>query len=840
MKTRTGNHTRKKDGVRDERVEYVGERKPNVMARSLARAATIIRKIANMMIPLPRRETWILSLEALLREQLKSSVQNRSPDDYNAQTEDEPPQQDTAALFVPSVDRSVPFPRPCTGANYEKHQSVISIPAPLHAHTSARSPETLSLSPVSTYHGDGFGELDPDGNGELRYVGLGSTATIVDRCAGLRRHIDEGLHRKGHSPGETFLTSPHTSATSSIHSDRVAALLPNDATVQQLFRSYFKQLAFAFPVITESDVRASYDKIRTKGDVDISVAAVVFSLLIAATPMANAELRQHSGETVRPISPNAATAMYDRALELTEKATRVKSSRFKNLHNVVIAYALQALYLAETGSQAEAWMTVGRAIRKGQDLGLHRSPNRLQIDPQARNQRIHLWWSLYILEAQLCTALGRPLSIDDADCDVEKPTEPLCGANGQTTAGFIALIELQKVLRGILKTINPIQNARRWTDIQNYQQIRTKVSEHHTALQIWAKDQLPPEIKMATSGLLMTKRYIFLSCFSTALLLLYRCFMPQPHKASALDPPQVQRTCSRYATSYIQGSADFLHHVPLYHYFIFHGQNLFVSASVLLQCVRHSQDAEFVRSALKDVGTATMQLRIMENEYTGALRSRAVIDEYVDITLNMQRGLYTKGVCNFSCQVDRNLNLQPTVAAVVTTNQKKDDSLQSTNNTPVVTGQETGADGRIGLKRKQCHGDEFISHQKDGRTSQIWALDNQSFPAPNSFWKGDGLTVASGTLLDSAGAGIGSGTPRQEYQVFKGPTDSDFSEYFFTMPGNTRTPQLSDFDDLAGTFSELPEFPEHPMLDSELGAGFLSLRSDSVFTSLTNDIQISE
>lgn len=151
----------------------------------------------------------------------------------------------------------------------------------------------------------------------------------------------------------------------------MAALLPNDATVQQLFRSYFKQLAFAFPVITESDVRASYDKIRTKGDVDISVAAVVFSLLIAATPMANAELRQHSGETVRPISPNAATAMYDRALELTEKATRVKSSRFKNLHNVVIAYALQALYLAETGSQAEAWMTVGRAIRKGQDLGLH-------------------------------------------------------------------------------------------------------------------------------------------------------------------------------------------------------------------------------------------------------------------------------------------------------------------------------------------------------------------------------------------------------------------------------------------------------------------------------------
>jgi hypothetical protein len=36
----------------------------------------------------------------------------------------------------------------------------------------------------------------------------------------------------------------------------------------------------------------------------------------------------------------------------------------------VIALGLLSLYLAQTGSQAEAWVMIGKAIRLGQNIGL--------------------------------------------------------------------------------------------------------------------------------------------------------------------------------------------------------------------------------------------------------------------------------------------------------------------------------------------------------------------------------------------------------------------------------------------------------------------------------------
>ncbi|KAH8726001.1 hypothetical protein GQ44DRAFT_197574 [Phaeosphaeriaceae sp. PMI808] len=53
------------------------------------------------------------------------------------------------------------------------------------------------------------------------------------------------------------------------------------------------------------------------------------------------------------------------------------------------------------GSQAEAWIMVGRAIRLGQDIGLHRSPKWRRLPPnQCENRRL-VWWRLYLLDRHL-------------------------------------------------------------------------------------------------------------------------------------------------------------------------------------------------------------------------------------------------------------------------------------------------------------------------------------------------------------------------------------------------------------------------------------------------------
>ncbi|KAL9571913.1 hypothetical protein ACKAV7_003902 [Fusarium commune] len=501
----------------------------------------------------------VTSMERILRQQLVAGRVDSSPGDetWSQRNIAEPTNRSPVMnMVVVSGDLGVVQEASESPDIFEAHvqslRSAASVVEMRQSPTSDTGIANPSVTSHESYHADGFRELDPDAHRDL---------------------------------------------------SRPEPIQDSDDLVRRLLHAYFRQLAFAFPVITEDEVYNMYHHVLEDKDREISTSAVVLSVLSAATPLVIAEQTQNIRSTDQIITLDSAVALYDRAVELADKACRARTNRIKDLQNIVTAYGFQALYLAETGSQAEAWVVLGKAIRRGQDLGLH------------------------ILEVQLSTALGRPLTIHDDDCDVEKPTTPLCGVHCQGVRGFGALIELHKVLKAILKTINPIQNARLCIDMQNFEEIRMKVSKYHATLQNCAETQVPNELKAAKSGLAMTKRCMLLSCFSTAILLLYRCFMPNPHKASALESSQVQRVCSKNATDCIRGSSDFLQHVPFSHYYIFHGKNLFVGANVLLQCIRNSHDANFMRTALQDVGTATIQLRVMEKQCPGALRSRAIIDE---------------------------------------------------------------------------------------------------------------------------------------------------------------------------------------------------------------------
>ncbi|KAG5220789.1 zinc cluster transcription factor [Salix suchowensis] len=72
---------------------------------------------------------------------------------------------------------------------------------------------------------------------------------------------------------------------------------------------------------------------------------------------------------------------------------------------------------------SHAHTQVAHAVRIGQDLGLHRSPRRLVITPIEKETRRRIWWGVYTLDRMLALALGRPLGVNDSDCDVEMPVE---------------------------------------------------------------------------------------------------------------------------------------------------------------------------------------------------------------------------------------------------------------------------------------------------------------------------------------------------------------------------------------------------------------------------------
>ncbi|CAO3617654.1 unnamed protein product [Cunninghamella blakesleeana] len=95
------------------------------------------------------------------------------------------------------------------------------------------------------------------------------------------------------------------------------------------------------------------------------------------------------------------------------------------------------------------WIATSIAIKMAQDLGLHRSNTQLNIPAKDVEARKRLWWSAYVVDRWVCAALGRPLTISDADCDLEYPK---LGENDKY-GRFIILIKLSSILGNVIRSI---------------------------------------------------------------------------------------------------------------------------------------------------------------------------------------------------------------------------------------------------------------------------------------------------------------------------------------------------------------------------------------------------
>ncbi|KAF9337225.1 hypothetical protein BG006_005797 [Podila minutissima] len=72
-------------------------------------------------------------------------------------------------------------------------------------------------------------------------------------------------------------------------------------------------------------------------------------------------------------------------------------------------------------SGGRVWVMLGMAIRMAQDLGMHRSSSRWHLPPLETEIRKRLWWACYVMDRWASACLGRPVGIDDNDCDVDYP-----------------------------------------------------------------------------------------------------------------------------------------------------------------------------------------------------------------------------------------------------------------------------------------------------------------------------------------------------------------------------------------------------------------------------------
>ncbi|CEP12208.1 hypothetical protein [Parasitella parasitica] len=110
---------------------------------------------------------------------------------------------------------------------------------------------------------------------------------------------------------------------------------------------------------------------------------------------------------------------------------------------------LNASNAEKWGLESTDWITTSIAVKMAQDLGLHRANTQLEgIPKKVMEAKKRLWWSAYIIDRWVCASLGRPLTISDADCDVEYPD-----VQDKKYSVFIHLVKLSCILGDVLRAL---------------------------------------------------------------------------------------------------------------------------------------------------------------------------------------------------------------------------------------------------------------------------------------------------------------------------------------------------------------------------------------------------
>lgn len=83
------------------------------------------------------------------------------------------------------------------------------------------------------------------------------------------------------------------------------------------------------------------------------------------------------------------------------------------------AAILTSIFLAEMNLKSAAWTWLSAAVRISQDIGLHNETGPWPMIEGEMRRRV--WWGIYVWDRHMSLELGRPLLIEDADCDVSLP-----------------------------------------------------------------------------------------------------------------------------------------------------------------------------------------------------------------------------------------------------------------------------------------------------------------------------------------------------------------------------------------------------------------------------------
>ncbi|KAI0356597.1 hypothetical protein OH77DRAFT_1520108 [Trametes cingulata] len=489
---------------------------------------------------------------------------------------------------------------------------------------------------------DAFGQLALDEHGHLHWIGKSSTMTLIQR---LRDATTAPVNRV--SPMEEDPTAPGPSVNklyypASVFFGKVRALpqpeeveYPERDLADKLVDAYFARFHFLMPVLDKPEFMRRYTYLMDHTN-DASfirnhtafVASVCAVFAVASRFVDDPRLTKFDNLD----DAGMGMVYYERALILHH----ISYPTIQVEH--VQCFLLMSSFLCSVNCLPQAWLLVGQAVRAAQDIGLHRSPRRLLITPIEKETRRKIWWGVYTLDRMLALALGRPLAIEDADCDVEIPVElddellqryfqgeQMPQGQISLMRGFIELIELYKIAGRVLREVYALDKTKDTLEPDKRAELHRSVEALDRSLTKWCED-LPVEFKShPVTEKQVSMAAVLCSHYYSILTTLHRNFLPVKREQpvaprSTAKAVSTARACVRLAPS-------IKNVVPPSHHFAFFIQNLFSSAVIILLYAMHTTEPLASQAALDEARSCLAVLESWEGFWPGARKCKELLED---------------------------------------------------------------------------------------------------------------------------------------------------------------------------------------------------------------------
>lgn len=240
----------------------------------------------------------------------------------------------------------------------------------------------------------------------------------------------------------------------------------------------------------------------------------------------------------------------------------------------------------------------------------------------------------------LALALGRPLGINDSDCDVEMPVDvddenlpeyysgaPITQRQPSLMAGMINMIKLYEIAGRLLRQVYALENCKETLEPERRAELQKTVESLDNELTKWCDDLQPAFKSQSETDEQVSMGAVLCNHYYCIVTTLHRNFIPV--RRDQLVTPKSTAKAVSSARSCIRLAPSMKHVVPASHHLAFFIQNLFSSAVILLLYAMHSSDARAANQAMEEAKSALAALEAWEGNWPGARKCKELLIDLV-------------------------------------------------------------------------------------------------------------------------------------------------------------------------------------------------------------------